>query len=246
MKPGLLGLAGKKIEKRCVKELKSYFRYLYADIRKLRLEELASTNAETEEIVRHAIEMRLSSILRRHSDAFGLVLVDNLTAAYKVADKMDYAQEASGNSIDRVGPSAKEAAKWAEQYSGKLIKGINKTVEKNIADAVMAGIEGQLGVPGTGRLLRDFMADTTVSKAEAIAATEMNAAMSAAALSKMKRIGLEYKQLILSDDACEICQDNADVDPIPVEDDYPSGDPGPPFHTRCRCAVTGARPPEEE
>lgn len=48
------------------------------------------------------------------------------------------------------------------------------------------------------------------------------------------------KELILSDDACPICQDIADDGPIPVSDDFPDG--GPPIHPQCRCTTGIATP----
>lgn len=48
------------------------------------------------------------------------------------------------------------------------------------------------------------------------------------------------KEVILSDDACEICVGIADEGPVPVADDF--SEDGPPFHTHCKC-TTGISTP---
>jgi hypothetical protein len=42
---------------------------------------------------------------------------------------------------------------------------------------------------------------------------------------------------VAEEDACEICLDNADEGPIPVDEDFPSGDYTAPAHLFCRCGV---------
>jgi hypothetical protein len=65
--------------------------------------------------------------------------------------------------------------------------------------------------------------------------------MSQAYLGKLKRNAVEMKQWILGPNACDQCVDNAEASPIPVDDDFPSGDDAPPAHPNCVCAVAGAR-----
>ena len=257
-RPGLLGIVGQGLEKRCKRELSLYFRNLAEAIKALKLENLVESG-NTEEIVRHSVEMKLANVLRKYRAVLSGVMETNLADAFNAALKMDYIAEASHTAptpyappmpppappaddtsdatgsqqgLDKLGPSGQAAADWAAQHTGELIKGIDSTTVDKIADAVMNGIEQRLGIPGTGRLIRNTLSDMSVYRSESIATTEMNNAMSTAALDKMRRIGVQYKQLILADDACEICQENADADPIPVDEAYPSGDLGPAFHTR--------------
>jgi cytochrome c551/c552 len=253
-RPGLLGVAGRGLERRCTREVGAYFRDLAVDIYKVRLEEVAGPHGSNDEdIVRHAIMMKLSNVLRRHTSVLKLVLQNNLAAAYELALLIEYHQEAKRDiqqkGLDKLGPSGEVAAKWASQSTADLVTGINDTTQKQIADVIMQGIRDRAGVGGTGRLIRDVLENASRYRAEMIASTEMNRAMSTAALQKMGAIGIEYKQIILSDNACPVCEDAADQDPLPVDEDYDTDDgpqAGPPFHPNCRCAVTGARPPEEE
>ena len=41
---------------------------------------------------------------------------------------------------------------------------------------------------------------------------------------------------LLSDGACELCEENDDASPISIDDDWPNGDP--PVHPQCLCALT--------
>jgi hypothetical protein len=152
-------------------------------------------------------------------------------------------------SIDFLDAQSKMAAEWAARHSAALVTGIDATTQSQIADAIMAGIQQQKGVQGTGRLIRAAIKDMSVARAKMIARTELSQAMATSSIDKLHLTSTEYKQIILSDDACEICQDNADEDPLPVGEMYQSGDEHPPFHPNCRCAITGSRPPagkEEE
>ncbi len=97
---------------------------------------------------------------------------------------------------------------------------------------------------GTARLITAALDDMTTARAQMIATTEMNAAMSEAAIQKMMRLGIAYKQWILGPNPCEICQGNEDAGAIEVDEEFPSGDERPPAHPNCECAVTGVRAPE--
>ncbi len=46
----------------------------------------------------------------------------------------------------------------------------------------------------------------------------------------IERVGWE-----LSEDACELCQENHDASPIDIDSDWPNGDP--PVHPWCACAL---------
>jgi hypothetical protein len=245
-RPGVLGARGHKLEKRCQAELAKYFKELGVEIAKLDLASLWQAVNTTRPFIRHAVEFKLQSILRRKRPTLLMVLASNLQDAIHVAWEHDYGphkmQEA--DPIDKLGLTAQRAADLAAQQAATQVQGIDETTVDQIADAIMSGIEQQLGVDGTARAIKAAVDGMTTSRARMIASTEINTAMSDAAIEKMGQIGIEYKQLILSPDACPICEENADQDPTPVDDDYPSGDAAPPFHPNCRCGVTGARAPE--
>jgi len=245
-RPGLMGVVGKSIEVRCRRDLAGYFKNLAADIAKLKLEDLVDQPVI---LARHAVEMKLTNVLRRHSAVLKTILETNLQDAYMKGWKIAQVHEADqpnpfGDQIDFLGPSGQAAATYAGERAGQQIKGVNDTTLLRIQDAIEEGITEQLGVPGTARLLRQVMGDMPTSRAEMIASTEMNDAMSQATLDKLDGLGVEYVRWIVSPDACDDCLDNED-EVVPLGDLFPSGDERPPVHPNCRCAIVGARAPSD-
>lgn len=240
-RPGLLGLPGMVVEKNARRELESYFSVLGVSIRKLGLENKSYSHTEP----KHIVHAALYNVLRIHRPALLHTLSRNLQTAYLVASKRPITLEAKSFE-DKVGDTAKKAAEYAVDKAASLIKGIDQTTEDLIADAVASGFEDQLGVDGVARLIREAVDDMTAFRSRMIASTEMNDAMSQATMDKMGDLNIQYKIWILSADACPICEANAEQGAIPIDEDFESGDSQPPAHPNCRCAVNGARGPDEE
>lgn len=246
-RPGVLGLVGKRLENRTQSELRVYFDALGKRIVALGLENLVEEMSA--QMARHAVDMKMQNVLRVFTPTIKGILSSNMEEAMHKADKINSFAEAIGDVIPddlQTMLSSDEAALWASIRAGELVTGINDTTRSLIADAIEEGISEALGVPGTARLIRATVADMTRLRSEMIASTEINRAMSEAALRKMNRIGLDYKQWIVSTACCDVCAENQDASPLPVNDLFPSGDMYPPAHPNCRCAVSGARAPEDE
>lgn len=239
-KPGVLGLAGRRLEKRATQELAAYFRGLkVAELAKI------AAGATNKEMGKHVAVARLHNILRKARPTLTLVLKSNMLDAVVLARKIEHVAEAD-QPFNQKGTTLFDAVEWAEKQAADLVTGLDETTADLLSDAVAEGIEEQLGVAGTSRLIRDAIDDMAVSRAAMIASTEMNRAMSTATVEKLNNLGVEYKRIILSPEACDICVDNEAAGPIPIDDDFDSGDAYPPFHPNCRCAVTAARAPEGE
>lgn len=247
-RPGLLGLGGKAIEKRCRLDLEKYFRRLTEEVTKVRLEELATQPVL---LARHAAEVTLSNVVRKLSPELNQILETNINSALLRGDKLAQIHEADDPNpfpdagIDQLGLSGEEAAAYASEHAGELVKGINDTTITLLQDAIEQGITEMKGVPGTARLVKTALGDMTTARAETIASTEMNDAMSEATLRKIERLGIGYVKWIAEDDACPICDENADV-VVAFGELFPSGDMRTPAHPNCRCAIVGARAPEGE
>lgn len=147
--------------------------------------------------------------------------------------------------IDRLGLTGKRAADYAAKRSASLVRGLDKTTRELLRQAIEEGIRDKLGVDGLGRLIRQTVLDMSTYRSRMIASTEMNDAFSQAALEKMKKIGIEFKRLVLAPGACKICIANAAAGPIPVDQAFESGEQRTPFHPWCRCAVVGSRAPAD-
>lgn len=250
-RPGLLGIVGKSVEVQCRQDLIAYFKLLKRKVLALNLEKLAtSVQTRDKEIIKHTVVMRLQNTLRKIRPELLAVMAVNYQSALMKAAKQELVVEADKPQdalpIDVLGSSGQQAADWAATQAAELVKGIDKTTQDTIADVVAEGIEEMKGVGGIAKDLRDILDGMTKFRAEMIASTEMNRAFSAVTMDKIGKLGYTFKRIVLSDDACPICEENADEDPIPVDDTYSSGDDAPPFHPNCRCAIVAARDPDLE
>jgi hypothetical protein len=80
--------------------------------------------------------------------------------------------------------------------------------------------------------------DFSITRARNIARTELADAQSSGELEAMKESGVVTgKSVLLAEDACELCQENADAGVIDLDEDFPSGDDVPSFHPGCKCGT---------
>lgn len=247
-RPGVMSLAGVQAERRCSKLVTQYFKILGARVKMTHLEQL--TALKNKQQARHYAEMKVRQIARRLSDTLQVILKENIHAAILVADKQQILHEAPSADIT-VGPASgmlsADAEKYAIDQAAQQVVGINDTTVEAIADLVADAVGGQATPAELSRDLRDLLDDWTKNRADLVARTEMADAFGFAALERLKREEIEYKQLILSPDACEICQSIADNGPVPVDEPFVDDDgeeyERSPIHPRCRCATVGARAP---
>lgn len=85
-------------------------------------------------------------------------------------------------------------------------------------------------------IIADEFEGISETRAFMIANTEANQAMSSAQQAFLVENGVPTKQWVgAGPNTCSICQGNEDQGPIPVNDDFDSGDPHPPGHPGCEC-----------
>jgi hypothetical protein len=270
-KPGVMSLVGIKRVNSCEKDLRVYFDQLWLDLRKLDWGEAKSeTGAQSLELdIRRALRSESPFLLRVLSGHIYLALLDgDKVARRQMKEEFKEAgpqaippppgpppdeptlYDTILKAIEKIGITGLEAAEYAARRAAMQIKGINDTTLKLLQDAIKRGIEEQLGVEGLGRFIRSELRNMSVYRAKMIANTEMNDAFSEAAIRNMKRLGVEYKQLILAPEACPICTSIKDAGPVPVDQPFVDSDgmeyDRTPIHPNCRCATVGSRPPVEE
>lgn len=250
-RPGIMSLAGKQAEKACQKDVASYFRILGARVKQAHLEKLVATKSVGQ--AKHTAEMVVGQITRRSSKTLQDILKEHIHAALLAADKQQVYHEASGDDSE-IGPASgllsSDAEEYAAEQAAKQIVGINQTTVDKIADLVATAVGNQMTPSDLSRDLRDLLDGWTTDRAEMVARTEMADAFGAAALMKFDREDIDYMQLILSPDACPICESIAANGPVRVDDGFEDDDgetyDRSPIHVNCRCATVGARAPEGE
>jgi hypothetical protein len=271
-KPGIMSLVGIRRENACRKDVAAYFDVLWQELEK---EELVKVAGETPDSALHTAYMKIRRAMRQAQPVLLHALSGHIYLALLDGDKVARRQmkqefkeagpqttpppppppdqpslfDTIMKSIDTIGITGQQAADYAAQRAATQVRGINDTTLKILRQAIQDGIEQQLGVDGLSRLIRDSFRSMSVTRAKMIASTEMNDAFSEAAIRNMKRLGVEYKQLILAPDACPICDSIESKGPIPVDEPFVDFEgeeyDRTPIHPNCRCATVGARPPEE-
>jgi hypothetical protein len=113
------------------------------------------------------------------------------------------------------------------------IQGINRTSLDRIGTRLANALAQ--GLPPNQVDLSDFFDDS--ERALAIAQTEMSRAVATASRQLYEESGVELVEWIVAD-PCDLCQENADVSPIRIDDTFPSGDTEPPAHPNCVCDIS--------
>lgn len=140
------------------------------------------------------------------------------------------------------GPPSKTAVEYAKELHSDLLKELEENVQKRIAQIISDGIKNKTGLPGMSKNIRKEF--TTISKelADKVVLTETNWALSHSALDRMRKMGVDGKEWLLSNDdhICGICQTNFDQGVIPINQSFKSGHLTPPAHDGCSCAISPA------
>ena len=85
-------------------------------------------------------------------------------------------------------------------------------------------------------MIADEFEGISETRAFMIANTEANQAMSTAQQAFLKENGVATKKWVgAGPNTCAICQGNEDQGPIPIDDEFESGDETPPGHPGCEC-----------
>ena len=77
------------------------------------------------------------------------------------------------------------------------------------------------------------------ARAETIARTEVAYADMQGSMESYRASGVVTgKKVLLAEDPCPICEENANDGIIDLDEDFSSGDDAAPFHPNCECTVT--------
>lgn len=121
--------------------------------------------------------------------------------------------------------------------AGITIKSVVDTKLEELGQLLAQGIARGDSADTLAASIRGVLANK--SRALMIATTEMNRAVSAATVNNYGRRGITDASWATADDdrVCPVCGGNEAEGPIPLGEPFASGDPHPPAHPWCRCAL---------
>ena len=117
-----------------------------------------------------------------------------------------------------------------------VVNGINNTTLDRIGTILAKGLKEGVTPADMARTMTsdiDELLDDS-ERALMIAQTETSRAVSIASRELYNESGVELVEWLVAD-PCDICQENADVSPIGIDETFPSGDTEPPAHPNCVC-----------
>lgn len=137
--------------------------------------------------------------------------------------------------FDRV---SDRAVSWASDHAAELVTGVEETTVDGLRTLISDGLEENIGLDAISQRIQDSYLFSE-ERAALIAQTEVAAANQQGVLEGMEAAeaaGVHIQKVWLPDDeACDVCLDNASDGPIPLDEEFSSGDDRPPAHPNCRC-----------
>lgn len=141
-----------------------------------------------------------------------------------------------------------EAVAFAERHGAELVTELEETTRDALRIAVTSALEDGLTTADFADLIEGDSA-FSADRAEMIARTELATAHVQGSLTAWYESGVvSGKQSLLADThpVPDECDDNAEAGVIDLDEDFPSGDAGPPYHPFCLCDVAPVVSGEEE
>ena len=134
------------------------------------------------------------------------------------------------------------AREFAAERAAEMVSDIEDATRNMIREQITEGIDNKLNRDQLASSIAD--GDTfSDERALLIADTEIgnaNGHGALAGLEEAQAIGVNVKKEWLDHEgACPICEDNANQGPIPLDEDFESGDDAPLAHPRCECTLIG-------
>jgi len=164
------------------------------------------------------------------------VLKEPVTESFEAGWEFGQEQLGHAGSFD---PTDSLASGALAQALGQLkieLKGVSETSVGLIGDSLAQSVTEGVGSRVAGERITEVLHDA--KRAHVIARTEIARAMEGAMLAQAKSMSGVDKAWSDAPTACPICQANTAEGAIPLDKDFASGDPNPPAHPRCRCALT--------
>jgi len=217
-------------------DLEKYFKQLKASFPYNKLEGVYRKFV-TEASVRKESSPLIDPLLVALNPVLEDLVVSNTTEIYLAgSNQMVGWAEGAGLAIDFEGPPMRQSIAYARKHGAKLVKQLDDTTRKQLANVIAEGIEGKRGVAGISRDIQAMFDDMAKFRADRIALTETNDALSQAFMDRAKDFKVEFKEWLVVA-PCEICSGNESDGIIPLNSVFSSGHDRPPAHPNCVCAL---------
>jgi len=174
-------------------------------------------------------------------------LATALGSVYGDSGRIAIAQMGVSDRSKLVNQVNERAVAWAKTHAADLVGrsedpvwALTDSTRDMIRGTIATGMADNLSAEEIADLLEDAYAFSP-ERADIIAMTEIAQANSEGALDGYREaagIGVNVrKSWLMLEDACPVCQENADEGPIDLEEEFSSGDMTPPGHPNCRCVL---------
>lgn len=151
-------------------------------------------------------------------------------------DNSGLVEQVNRRALEYARDRSAELVSFDEDADPLLVSSTRDMIRATIAQ----GIEDNLSTGAIGDLLEENYAFSE-ERADTIASTEITTANSMGALAsyeEAKDAGVNVKKSwLILEDACDVCQENADAGAIDLDEPFPSGDMAPGAHPHCRCVL---------
>lgn len=239
--PGIHNLKAKKLEARFKRELSLYFRRMsrnipYSDLpgyleRNAVVKEALTPDDEALRIAAEVTEemsQRLDSIIRKNVESGYLLGATQAHQLFRLEPTFELIDDG--------------AVQWMNRHSARMVTKINQTTRDELARTLTRGARMGESVPKLAKRIRSEvldMANITKGRAQLIANTELNEAMSEASLQTYKRLNIPGKSwsTVGDDRVSDECRSNQAAGIIPMNEAFPGGVQRPPQHPACRCTL---------
>ena len=182
----------------------------------------------------------IDALIKAFGSGFITMLEGHLTTIYLdgVVQMVSWGTTKAGIPITYEGPPIQQAVDYAGKHGAKLVTQMNEETKRRLAQVVSDGIKNKRGIPGLQRDIRKSFTDMSRTRANMIARTETNDALSQAFQDKCKDMGIEAREVNTGANPCPLCLDNAGAGVVPWTQAFPSGDMRTPFHPNCACSLS--------
>lgn len=145
---------------------------------------------------------------------------------------------------DLVNQVYQRAVDYADSRSAELVTQITDTTRERLREIIAQGLEDNIGRQAIAdQIEADQSGLFSEDRAQLIADYEVGSANGVGSLEGLEQAeeaGVEVmKEWYPDAEACPICTMNADAGPIPLDQEFPSGDDAPLAHPNCECSLLG-------